>query len=80
MHSSLLLGIRHFDDNAWIPRMLVPNDASGSYLDFLPDEALSAGSSITVERAGRTFCAKRASLPDPLRNQTSPDGILNIER
>ena len=43
---------------------LCQNDASGSYLDLLPDEAFPAGDSITVERAGRTFCAKRASLPD----------------
>ena len=42
-------------------------EASGSYFDFVLEGAFSIGKYISVDRAGRTFSAKQAALPDPLR-------------
>ncbi|CAI6335568.1 unnamed protein product [Periconia digitata] len=41
---------------------LCQNDASGSYLGFLPDEVFSTGDLMTVESARRTFCANLCTL------------------
>lgn len=46
-------------------------ETSGSYFDFVLEGAFSTGNYISVDRAGRTFSAKQAALPDPLLLSTN---------